>query len=60
MLLKKISKKLRLMAQNIKITETNLLDVATIINYEIVQVDRVAVEVKEKLKDEKIPLPKVE
>ena len=48
------------MAQNIKITETNLLDVATIINYEIVQVDRVAVEVKEKLKDEKIPLPKVE
>ena len=58
-LLKKVSKKLRLITQSVKITETNLLDMATLVNYEIIQVERLFSEIKKELESQKIPVPKV-
>ena len=59
-LLRKVSKKLRLITQSVKITETNLLDMATVVNYEIIQVERLFSEIKKELENEKIPVPKIE
>lgn len=45
-LVKKVNKKLRSITQGIRITETNLLDIATMVNYEIIEVDRLLEEIK--------------
>ena len=44
--MKKIHKKLKKLTEQIKITETSLLDMASIINYEIIQLDRMMIEIR--------------
>lgn len=48
-LLRHIQEKLKEITYNIKITETSLLDMASLVNYEQIQVDRFIVELKGEL-----------
>ena len=48
------------MTEKIKITETNLLDMASVVNYEIIQVDRLIIQMKNELLSENKALPKDE
>lgn len=53
-------RKLKTITGQIKITETNLLDMASLINYEIIQVDRMIIEIRNELLKEKIDIPQVQ
>ena len=54
-MVKKVNKKLRSITQGIRITETNLLDIATMVNYEIIEVDRLLEEIKSNVEKENMP-----
>ena len=56
-ILKRVQKKLKEVTDKIKITETNLLDMASVINYEIIQVDRLLIEVRNHLISESQIIP---
>ena len=58
--MKKVHQKLKNITQQIKITETNLLDMASIVNYEIIQVDRMLIEIRNELIKGKIDIPQLE
>ena len=45
-IMKKVHKKFQKITEQIKITETNLLDLASVINYEIIQLDRIIIETR--------------
>jgi hypothetical protein len=55
-----VHRKLKTITGKIKITETNLLDMASLINYEIIQVDRMIIEIRNELLKEKIDIPQVQ
>ena len=57
MILKWVHRKLKNITQQIKITETNLLDMASIVNYEIIQVDRMLIEMRNELLKSKRDIP---
>ena len=59
-ILKWVHKKLKNITQQIKITETNLLDMASIINYEIIQVDRMLIEMRNQLLKLKTDIPQMD
>jgi hypothetical protein len=50
----KVHQKLKEITEGIKVSETDLLDVASLINYEIIQVDRQLIETKQELLRRKI------
>lgn len=50
--------KLQEITEEIKVSETNLLDVASLINYEIIQVDRQLIETKQEILRRKMTLPR--
>lgn len=50
----KVHQKLKEITEDIKVSETDLLDVASLINYEIIQVDRQLIENKQELLRRKI------
>jgi hypothetical protein len=52
--------KLKEITEEIKVTETSLLDVASLINYEIIQVDRQLIETKQEMMRRKLTIPKWE
>jgi hypothetical protein len=50
----KVHQKLKEITEDIKVSETDLLDVASLINYEMIQVDRQLIETKQELLRRKI------
>jgi hypothetical protein len=57
--LAKILSKLKEITEDIKVSETDLLDVASLINYEIIQVDRQLIETKQEILRRKMNIPNI-
>ena len=60
MTLLKVQSKLKEITDDIKVAETDLLDVASLINYEIIQVDRQLIDTRQELLRRKLEIPKLD
>lgn len=49
--------KLKEITEDIKITETNLLDIASLVNYEIIQVSRQIIDTHHEMQKRRITIP---
>ena len=56
--LTKVHRKLKEITQDIKVSQTDLLDVASMVNYQIIQVDRQLIETRQELLKRKLVIPK--
>lgn len=56
----KVQSKLKEITDDIKVAETDLLDVASLINYEIIQVDRQLIDTRQELLRRKLEIPKLD
>ena len=55
----RIHHKLKEITENINVSETDLLDLASLINYEIIQVDRQLIEIKQEILRRKMNIPNI-
>jgi hypothetical protein len=58
--LNRVQAKLKEITEDIKISETNLLDIASLVNYEIIQVSRQMNETQNEMQRRRLPLSKLD
>lgn len=58
MSLQRVHRQLKEITEEIRVTETDLLDVASLINIEIIQIDREMIDIKQELIKRKMKIPR--